>query len=134
MPSEIKKPNQPWFAWNEKFSVSGWGECFTSQINFFLIFLTLSFQNNFNHAKIFILRLFKMVVSQSAPRLEQRSVIKLLVAEKCKSWDIYRRIPDVYRKACSGKKKVYIWAKHRIDTTSSSRKDCPRSGNSLTLR
>ena len=50
-----------------------------------------------------------MVANQTkCPRLEQRSVIKLLVAEKCKPYEIYRRICDVYGKTCFNilKKKV----------------------------
>ena len=37
--------------------------------------------------------------------LKQRSVIKNLVDEKCKLYEIYKRIYDVYRKACFTKKK-----------------------------
>ena len=36
--------------------------------------------------------------------LEQRSVIKSLVSEKCKPCEIYGRIYDVYRATCFSKK------------------------------
>ena len=37
-------------------------------------------------------------------RLEQRSVIKFLVAEKCKSCEIYRRMFNVFGEASFSKK------------------------------
>ena len=37
-------------------------------------------------------------------KLEQRSVIKFLLVEKCKSYEIYRRIHAVYREACFSQK------------------------------
>ena len=41
-------------------------------------------KNYFNLTKLFLLRLFKMVANQTEwSRLEKRSVIKFLVAEKC---------------------------------------------------
>ena len=56
-------------------------------------------KNYFNITKIFLLRLFKNMSNQTeCSRLEQRSVIKFLVAEKCKPCEIYRRIYDVYTK------------------------------------
>ena len=56
--------------------------------------------NYFNHAKIFLLRLFRMVANTTVyTRLEQRSLIRFLVAEKCKPCEIYRRMYNVYRKA-----------------------------------
>ena len=59
------------------------------------------------------LRLFEMPAKQTVcSRLEQRCVIKLLVAEKCKSCEIYRRICAVYGKACFSKKNVFKWAKY----------------------
>ena len=33
-------------------------------------------------------------------RLEQRSVIKFLVAQKCKQYETYRRMCNMYGKAC----------------------------------
>ena len=42
-----------------------------------------------------------MVKNQTdSSRLEQRSVIKVLVAEKCKPCDIHRKICDVYGEVC----------------------------------
>ena len=68
-------------------------------------------KNYFNLAEIFILRIFKMAANQTeSSRLEQRSVIKFLVAEKCKPCEIYRRMSDVYGEACFSEKNVYKWA------------------------
>ena len=39
--------------------------------------------------------------------VEQRSVVKSLVAEKCKSCKIYRRTCDVYGEGCFIKKKIF---------------------------
>ena len=36
-------------------------------------------------------------------KLEQRSVIKFLMAEKCKPYEIYRRMWDVYWEVCFSK-------------------------------
>ena len=52
----------------------------------------------FNLTKIFVLWLFKMTVNQNL-RLGQRSVIKHLVAEKSKQWEINKRMCDVYGEA-----------------------------------
>ena len=47
-------------------------------------------KNYFNIVKIFVLKLFKKVENQTEySRLEQRSVIKFLLAEKCKPCEIY---------------------------------------------
>ena len=53
-------------------------------------------------------------------RLEQKSVIKPLLAEKYKPSEVYKRICNVYRKACLSKKNVYKWAKHGFATISQS--------------
>ena len=46
---------------------------------------------------IFALRLFKMAANQTeCSGFEQRSVIKSLLAEKCKPSEIYRRMRDVF--------------------------------------
>ena len=37
-------------------------------------------------------------------KVEQKSVMKLLVAEKCKTCEIYRRMCDVYEEACFNQK------------------------------
>ena len=60
------------------------------------------------------------------PRLEQRSVIKFLVTEKCKLYEIYRRICNMYNEACFNKKKftngrnmdlqLQAWAVHGVET------------------
>ena len=56
----------------------------------------LNSKNYFNLANIFVLRLFKMAAYQTKWfRLEQRSVIKFLVTEKCKPCESYRRMCDV---------------------------------------
>ena len=59
----------------------------------------------FNPAKIFVLRQFKMVTNRSTSGL--KSVIKSLVAEKCKPCEIYRRMCDVYRQAYFNSENVY---------------------------
>ena len=69
-------------------------------------------KNYFNLAVISLLGLVKMTTNQTeCPRLEQRSVIKFLVTEKCKPCKIYKRMRDVYGEACFSKKNVYKWAK-----------------------
>ena len=40
-------------------------------------------------------------------QIEQSSVIKYLLAKKCKPCEIYRRMCDVYGEACFSKKNVY---------------------------
>ena len=55
-----------------------------------------------------------MVANQTeSARLEQRSVIKFLLAEKCKQCEIYKTMCDVYRE---------IWAEHRFTITSLTQK------------
>ena len=41
---------------------------------------------------------------KSCSRIEQRSVIKFLVAEQCKPSDIFRRMSDMYEEACCSQK------------------------------
>ena len=48
-------------------------------------------------------------------RLEQRSIIKYLVAETCKPCEIYRTLCDVYEETCFNKKNLYKWVKHGFD-------------------
>ena len=55
-------------------------------------------------------------------RLEKRSVIKFLFAEKCKLCKIHKR-----------KKNVRKWVKHGFATTSPSHKNSHWTGNTLTL-
>ena len=50
-------------------------------------------KNYFNLTKIFVLKLFKMLVNQAkSSRLEQCSVMKSLVVEKCKPCEYYWRM------------------------------------------
>ena len=49
--------------------------------------------------------------------LEQRSVIKCFVVEKCKQCEIYRTVCDVYGEACFSQKNINEWAKHGFATT-----------------
>ena len=91
-------------------------------------------KNYFNLRKIFDFRLFKMAANQTdRSSLEQRSVIKFLLAEKCKQSEIYRRIWDVYREVCLRRKKVYKFAEYGFATTSLSQSNSPWHGNRLTL-
>ena len=70
-----------------------------------------SSKNYLNLARIFILRLFKLAANRTECfRFEQRSVIKFLVAEKCKPYENY--CYDVYGEACFSQKNLYRWAKH----------------------
>ena len=56
-------------------------------------------KNYFNLAKIFVLRLFKIVTNQTqCTRLEQRSIIKFLIPEKSKPCEICRRMCDFTEK------------------------------------
>ena len=66
-------------------------------------------------------------------RLEQRSLMKFLVAEKCKPYEIYKRICDVYGEACFNQINVYQWIKHGFVTMNLIQKDSPQSGNMLTF-
>ena len=47
---------------------------------------------------------------------EQSSDIKFLVTEKCKPYEIHRRMCDVYGEACFTLKYVYKWVKKRFAT------------------
>ena len=64
--------------------------------------------------------------------LEQRSDIKFLVAEKYKSYEIYRRMCDMYRETCFSQN-IYSLAEHGFITMNVSRKGNSWSGNTLTL-
>ena len=67
-----------------------------------------------------------MVVNQTVcSRFEQRSVIKFLVAKKCKPCKIYRRMCDVYRKSYFSQKNIYKWAEYGFANTSLRGKDSP---------
>ena len=61
-------------------------------------------KNYSNLPKISIFRLLKMAANQiQCSRLEQKSIIKFLVAEKCQP-EICWRMCDVYGEACFSKK------------------------------
>ena len=67
-------------------------------------------------------------------RLEQISVIKFLLAEKCKSYEIYRRIYDVKREAYFREKNVYKLTKYEFATMRQSQNNRTWIGNTLTLQ
>ena len=70
----------------------------------------------FNLANIFVLRLFKITAYQiECFRLEQRSVIKFLVAEKCKPYEDREKCV-VYKEKHVLVKNVYEWAKNDFAT------------------
>ena len=52
-----------------------------------------------------------MAAMESCSWIDQRSVIKFLVAEQCKTSAIFRKISAVYEEACFSPKNVYKWAK-----------------------
>ena len=62
-------------------------------------------------------------------RLEQKSIIKFLVAEMSKQFENYRRICDVFRTACFSQKTLYKWAKGGFAMTNMSQKDSPLRRN-----
>ena len=81
------------------------GNFFKKQVicNFFSINVNsagcrIAFKRNyFNLTESFVLMLCKMAAKQTEySRLELRSVINFLVAEKCKSCEIYKRMCDVH--------------------------------------
>ena len=58
--------------------------------------------------KIFVLKLFKIVANQTErSKIEQRSVIKFLVAEKSQPCEIYGRTCGVCGVVCSSQKYLY---------------------------
>ena len=64
-----------------------------------------------------------MVANQrKCSRLEQRSVIKFLVAEKYKPCKIYRRMCDTFGEGCFSVKKFYKSVKHEFSAMSQSGK------------
>ena len=67
-------------------------------------------------------------------RLDYKSLIQFLLAEKRKPYEIYRRIFDVYREASFISENIYKSAKHGFATTNLTRKHNLWSGNTLTLR
>ena len=71
-------------------------------------YLELVYRKNYFHlAKILVLKFVKMIVNQAdCFRLEKSSVIKSLLPEKCKPYEIYRRMCDVCGEARCSKKKI----------------------------
>ena len=71
--------------------------------------LELVYNKNYsNIAKILVLRLFKMVANQrECFTLEQRYLIKFVVAEKCQQWGIHWKMCDVNGASCLSKKKMF---------------------------
>ena len=68
--------------------------------------MELTYKKFVSSRKIFVLKQFKLVANQrNSSTIGQGSVIKSLVAEKCKSCEIYPRMCDAYREACFSKKK-----------------------------
>ena len=85
-------------------------------------------KNYFNLTKIFVLIQFKMAASQTeCSSLEQRSVIKFLLAKMCKPCEVYKRMCHVYGEACFNQFFSYKWAKHGFATTSQSQNNSPWS-------
>ena len=65
-------------------------------------------KNYFNLAKMFVLRLFNIAANQTeCPKLELRSVIKFIMAEKRKQCEIFRGMCDMYGAAYFRQKDVY---------------------------
>ena len=56
-------------------------------------------------------------------RLEQKSVIKFLMAEKYKPCEIYRRMCNVCSEACFSPKNIHKKSKHRFAIMSLSQKE-----------
>ena len=65
-------------------------------------------KNYFDPTKVFVSRLFKVAINQTDYfRFKQRSVIKILVAEKCKRCEICRKMCVVNRDACFNEKNFF---------------------------
>ena len=52
-----------------------------------------------------------MADKEACSRIEQRSVIKFLVAEGCKAVEIHRRMSTAYGATFFSRKNIYKWAK-----------------------
>ena len=108
----------------EKSKIDSFYRIFSRNANFALTGIDFFCQNYFNLTKIFLLRLFKMPANQiECSKLKQSSVIKFLVAKRCKPCKTYRRICDVYKEAYFNRKNLYKCAKHGFDSMSQSWKD-----------
>ena len=82
---------------------------FTPQKNFLLKCYYIKCYD-FNTTKTFLLRWFKMSANQTLCfRIKQRSAIKFWVSEKCKQCELYKRMWDLYGKACFSKKIFTKW-------------------------
>ena len=77
-------------------------------------------KNYFNLPEIFLLRLFKMVTNQ---KIEQKSIMKVLLAEKCKPCEIYCGLCDMHGKECFNHRNLYKQAKHWFASMSLSGED-----------
>ena len=62
-------------------------------------------------------------MQRQCSRLEQRSVIKIMLADKCKAYDIYRRMPDLYGELYIIKNTVYELDKDELAIMSLTRND-----------
>ena len=67
-------------------------------------------------------------------RLEQRSIIKFLIAGKGKSYEIYIRMCDVYKEVCFSPQIFTNRPNKSFATTNISRKTVSWSGNTPALR
>ena len=80
-------------------------EFFWHRCKCYLVWNRLIAKNHLNLTKIFLLKLFKMAKNQTDhSRFEQKSVIRFLMAKKCKPCHIYTRMCDVWRKTCFSQK------------------------------
>ena len=78
----------------------------------------------FNLSETSALKLFQMTANDTVyTRLEQSSVSKYLLVEKCKQCENYRKICYVYREACFSPKSVDKWYKHGFATINLNQKD-----------
>ena len=74
-----------------------------------------------------------MTNQEACSRIEQRSVIKFLVAEGCKPVEIHRRMSTVCSATCFSRNNVYKWAK-LFKEGRSSVEDGDRSGRPTEVR
>ena len=86
--------------------------------------------NHFNLTKIFVLILFKIAVNQTEfSMLEQKSVAKNMVAEKCKKSEIVK-CTEMYVSL----KQIYKWVRNEIAIVSLNPKVRISNRNAQTLR
>ena len=53
------------------------------------------------------------------------------MTEKCKPYEIYRRLGDVHREACLSRKNIHKWATHGFATMSKSKRQFMKKKHSL---